>query len=323
MKLAVALVVALTALASYCQAADKYPLRPVRLILPFAPGGASDFVARIVQPKLSEELGQQIVIDNRGGAAGNIAVELVAHAAADGYTILLGNVGAMAINPSIFPKFPIDPLRDVAAVTMIVDYPGSMAINGSLPVATVQEFVDYAKARPGKLNYGSAGASSSTRLMMEVFMNAAGIKLVHIPYKGGAGPATAALLSGEVAASMASPSSFIPHAKTGRLKLLGIVAPNRIAAAPDVPTFAELGYPELSVASWQGIYVPAGTPKAIINTLFTATVKTMANPWVTERLGTAGAQPMTSKSPEDFAKFTKAQIEFWAKVVKQTGATAD
>lgn len=305
------------------QAAGAYPARPVRMVIPFAPGGASDFVGRIVQPKLSEELGQQIVIDNRAGAAGNIGVELVARAAPDGYTILLGNIGAMAINPSVFPKFPINPLRDLLSVTMIADLPGALAIPSSMPVATVKEFIEYAKARPGTLNFGSAGASSSTRLMMEVFMSAAGIKLVHIPYKGGAGAATAALLSGEISASMASPASFVPHAKTGRLKVLGIVASKRISALPDVPTFAELGYPELTVASWQGIYVPAATPRSIVNRLFAAAVKVMGDPWVNERLTAGGADAIVSKSPEDFASFTKVQTEFWARIVKQTGATAE
>jgi tripartite-type tricarboxylate transporter receptor subunit TctC len=311
---------ALLAIDGHGQVAGNYPARPVRMLIPFAPGGASDFVARIAQPKLGEELGQQIVIDNRAGAAGNIAVELVAHAAPDGYTILLGNIGAIAINPSVFPKFPINPLRDLASVTMIADLPGALAINGSLPVATVKEFIDYAKARPEKLNFGSAGASSSTRLMMEVFMSAAEIKLVHIPYKGGAGAATAALLSGEISASMASPASFVPHAKSGRLKVIGIVASRRIAALPDVPTFAELGYPELTVASWQGIYVPTATPRPVINRLFAAALKAMSDPWVIDRLAAGGAQPITSESPEDFARFTQSQTEFWARIVKKTGA---
>jgi len=322
--LAIALTVcALPAIDGHGQAAGEYPARPVRMLIPFAPGGASDFVGRIAQPKLSEELGQQIVIDNRAGAAGNIAVDLVAHAAPDGYTILLGNIGAIAINPSIFPRFPINPLRDLVSVTMIADLPGALAINASLPVATVKEFIDYAKARPGALNFGSAGASSSTRLMMEVFMSAAGIKLLHIPYKGGAGGATTALLSGEISASMASPASFVPHAKTGRLKVLGIVASSRIAALPDVPTFAELGYPELTVASWQGIYVPVATPRPVINRLFAVVRKVMADPWVGERLAAGGAQPITSESPEAFARFTRSQTEFWARVVKQTGAAAE
>ncbi|HSN39996.1 MAG TPA: tripartite tricarboxylate transporter substrate-binding protein, partial [Burkholderiales bacterium] len=211
-------------------AQPDYPNRPVRMIVPFAPGGASDFVGRIIQPKLSETLGQQVVVDNRTGAAGNIGVELAARATPDGYTLLLGNSGTMAINPGLFPKFPIRPLRDLIGVTQVVDVPGALVVHPSVPVATVKEFIAYAKARPGKLNYGSAGAGSPQRLAMEYFMSEAGIKLVHIPYKGGAGAASIAVVAGEVSAVMTSAPAVLPFGKSGKLTALGVGAPKRLAA---------------------------------------------------------------------------------------------
>jgi tripartite-type tricarboxylate transporter receptor subunit TctC len=300
-----------------------YPVRPVRMIVPFAPGGASDFVARIIQPKLTEELGQQVVIDNRTGASGNIGVEIAAHAVPDGYTFLLGNIGAMTINPSIFPKFPVSTLRDFIPVTMVVDIPGAMAVHQSVPATTIKEFIDYAKARPGKLNYGSAGAGSAQRLAMEYFMHKAGIQLVHVPYKGGAGAATTALLAGEVSASMVTVASFVPFLKGGRVKVLGVMAPKRAPVLPDTPTLAESGFPELTIGSWQGVYVPARTPRPVVRRLYDATLKIMNDPWVIERLGSGGAVVITSKSPEEFAQFNKNQIEFWSKIVRQVGAASE
>ena len=305
------------------QSTANYPERPVRLIVPFAPGGASDFVARIIQPKLSEELGQQVVADNRAGAAGNIGVELAARSAPDGYTVLLGNVGTMAINPSVFPKFPIKPLRDLTGVTLIVDLPGAMGVHPSIPAATVKEFIEYAKARPGQLSYGSTGASSAQRLAFEFFMSKAGIKLLHVPYKGGAGPATTAVLAGEVAATMVTTASFVPHVKSGRIKVLAVIAPKRVSALPDVPTMVESGFPELTLGSWQGVFVPAGTPRPIVKRLYTAVTRTMEDAEVLKRLGTASAQVTISKSPEEFAVFLKNQNEFWAKIAKDVGASAE
>lgn len=310
-------------LAAAAAQAQNYPTRPVRMVVPFGPGGASDFVARIIAPKLGQELGQQIVIDNRSGAAGNIGVEVAARASADGYTVLLGNVGTMAINPNVFPKFPVRPLRDFTGISMVSDVPGAMAIHPSVPGTTIKEFIDYAKARPGQLNYSSTGPSSAQRLAFEFFMSKAGIKLAHIPYKAGAGGATIALLAGEVSATMLTTASFIPHVKTGRLKVIGVVSPKRIPQLPDVPTLVESGFPELTLGSWQGVYVPAGTPRPIVNRLFAAVIKVMGDPEVIERYGAGGALVVTSKSPEDFAAFMKTQNEFWAKLVKQLGAVEE
>jgi tripartite-type tricarboxylate transporter receptor subunit TctC len=318
------LVAAACLIAGYAQAQSaSYPHRPIRMIVPFAPGGASDFVARIVQPKLSEVLGQQVVIDNRAGASGNIGVELGARAPADGYTIFLGNVGTMAVNPAIYPKFAISPIRDFVGITLLVDVPGAFAVHPSVPAKNVAEFVQYARSRPGELNYGSSGAGSAQRLAFEFLMSKAGIKLVHIPYKGGAGPATTAVLTGEVAATMVTVASFIPHHKSGKARVLAVMAPQRVAALPDVQTMIEAGFPELTLGSWQGLYVPSGTPRPIVNQLYSAVMKTMHDPETMKRLQAGGAEIVTSKSPEEFAGFMKTQNAFWAKIVNSVGAIAE
>ena len=317
------LAIVVCVLATAAVHAQDYPGRPIRMIVPFGPGGASDFVARIIAPKMGEALGQQIVIDNRSGAAGNIGVEVAVRGSPDGYTVLLGNVGAMAINPSVFPKFPIRPLRDFIGISMVSDVPGALAIHPSVPAATIKEFIAYAKTRPGQMNYGSTGPSSAQRLAFEFFMSKAGINLVHIPYKAGAGASTIALLGGEVSATMLTVASFIPHLKGGRLKVIGVVSPKRVPQLPDVPTMIESGFPELTLGSWQGVYVPTGTPRPVVSKLYATVMKVMADPEVIERYGFGGALVMTSKSPEDFAVFMKTQTEFWSVLVKQLGAAEE
>jgi tripartite-type tricarboxylate transporter receptor subunit TctC len=303
--------------------AQSYPMRPIRMIVPFAPGGASDFVGRILQPKLSELLGQQVVIDNRAGASGNIGVELAARAPADGYTMLLGNVGTMAVNPAIFPKFPVNPVRDLTGISLLVDVPGAFAVHPSVPAKNVAEFIQFAKSKPGQLNYGSSGAGSAQRLAFEFLMNKSGIKLVHVPYKGGAGAATAAVLAGEVVATMVTVASFIPHHKSGKARVIAVMAPQRVSALPEVQTMTEAGFSELTLGSWQGMYVPRGTARPIVNQLFGVLMKTMSDPEVVKRLQAGGAEIVTSKSPEEFASFMKTQNAFWARIVKDVGAVAE
>jgi len=300
-------------------AAAQYPNRPVRMIIPFAPGGASDFIGRILQPKFTEVLGQQVVVENRPGASGNIGVEIAAHATPDGHSWLLGNVSSMGINPSMFPNFPVRATRDFIPITLVVDVPGAFGVNAGLPVSNMAEFIAYAKARPGKLNYGSAGYGSAQRMALEFFMSKAGIKMVHVPYKGGAGAATVATISGEVAATMVTTASLVPHAKSGKIKVLAVVATKRIAPLPDTPTMVELGYPELSLGSWQGIYVPKGTPRPIVDKLFKVVTQVVHDPWIGERYEKVSAQQITSKSPEDFAAFMQEQNRFWAKTIKDIG----
>lgn len=307
------------AMAESAQSADTYPSRPVRMVVPFAPGGASDLVGRLMQPRLQQELGQQILIDNRAGASGNIGVEVAAKAPADGYTFLLGNIGTMAINPSIYPKFPVRPMRDFAAVTQVVDVPVGLAAHPSVPVKNMREFIAFAKLHKGKLNYGSAGSGSNGRLEMEQFMKLAGIDLVHIPYKGGAGAAATALLTGEVGVAFVSIASVIPHVRSGKMKILGISAVKRIKALPDVPTMPELGYKDMKTGSWQGVYFPTGTPRAVIDRMFAAAVKTMVDPEVIKRINDSGAEVIVSNSPEEFTTFMKEQNERFVQVVKQIG----
>ena len=306
-------------IASALGQSDAYPSRPLRMIIPFAPGGASDFIGRILQPKLAEALGQQVVVDNRAGASGNIGVETAAHATPDGYTFLLGNVSAMGINPSMFPKFPIRVQRDFIPVSLVVDVPGALAIHASLPPNNVKEFIAYAKQNQGKLSYGSAGYGSAQRMAFEFFMNKAGIKLLHVPYKGGAGASTIATISGKVAATMVTTASVVPHVRSGKLKVLAVVSKKRVPALPDVPTMIESGYPELDLGSWQGIYVPKGTPKSVVDKLFHTVVKVVHEPWIAEQYAKASAQPITSESPKEFAAFMKQQIAFWGKVIKDIG----
>ena len=304
-------------------AQTAYPQRPVRMVVPFAPGGASDFVGRIMQPKLGEELGQQVVIDNRAGAAGNIGVEVAARANPDGYTLLLGNIGTMAINPSLYLKFPIKPVNDLVGITQVVDVPGSLVVHPSLPVNNVKELVDYAKANQGKLNFGSPGTGSANQLEMEFFMRATGIKMTHIPYKGGAGPAAIALLGNEVQLMFVTLSSSITFVKQGRLRALGVVAPKRIAAVPDVPTMVENGFPTMTIGSWQGVFVPKGAPRDVVKQLYAAVIKTMDDATVKKRLGDGGVEVVVSKSPEAFGAFVKAENERWAKVIKEAGVVAE
>lgn len=298
--------------------------RAVTMIVPFAPGGASDFVARIIGPPLSSELEQTVVVDNRGGASGNIGLDAAAHAAADGYTIFLGNVGTTAINPSVFAgQLKVNPQVDFVAVSRVVDVADVLVVNGQVPVSNVKELVDYAKARKGQLNFGSPGAGSQNRLETEMFMKLAGIDLLHVPYKGGAGPAVTDLIGGQTQVMFTTLPSAIQFVKAGRLKALGVTLAGRVADLPDVPTMSEAGYPSMVTASWQGIFVPKGTPAAIVSRLYTAVQKVMALEDVQKRLAAGGAVVSTSKSPEDFSAYLKAETDRWGTLVKERQITAN
>jgi len=283
--------------------------------VPFAPGGASDFVGRIIQPAMAEHLGQQVVIDNRPGAAGNIGVETAVRASPDGYTFLLGNVGTMAINPVYYLKFPFKPLKDLIPVTQVVDVPGSLVVHPSLPAKNVKELIAHLKANPGKLNYGSPAPSSANNLEAVMFLNHTGTSAVGVPYKGGAGPATVGLLANEVQFMFATFSSTVSFAKQGRLRMLGVLAPERNSAYPEVATMREQGF-DMAVGSWQGVFLPAGTPRPIVSKLFDVTQKTMKDATVNKRLNDGGVPAIVSKSPEEFAKFVKEETERFGKVIR-------
>ena len=311
------------AAAGAAAAQADYPQRPVRMIIPFAPGGAGDFVGRILATKLGEQLGQQFVADNRGGAAGNIGVEIAAQAIPDGYTLLLGNIGAIAINPSVYRTSTVKPTRDLTAITLVVDVPGILVVHPSLPVKSVKELIDYAKERPGKLNFASPGSGSANRLDMEVFRKAAGLEMTHIPYKGGAGPAVTALLGGETQLMFTTLPSAVNFAKAGRLRALAVTSPQRDAVLPEIPTMAEIGYPGSTGGSWQGLFVPKGVPAPIVDKLFATTRKILAHDDTKQRLAQAGVQVIVSQSPAEFGRFVAAETQKWGRVVQESGATAD
>jgi len=320
LALALALCSALSGLA-LGQAA--YPNRPVRMIVPFAPGGASDFVARIISPKLGEALGQSIVIENKPGASGNIGMEAAAKSAPDGYTIYLGNIGTIAINPAVFRNLPVDPTKDFIAITEVADVPSILIAAADVPVSNAAELVALARAKPGELNFASPGSASMNRLEMEQFMKVANLKMVHVPYKGGAGPAVAGMLGGETQVMSVTLSSAIAFVQAGKLKALGLSTAKRIDALPQVPTLAEQGYPDMVSSSWQGVFVPAGTPRAIVEKLHAALLATMDSPEVKQRFAVGGVNVVTSKTPEEFAAFVGAETARWGRVAKEAGATVD
>ena len=303
--------------------AQAWPQRPLRVVVPFAPGGASDFVGRIIQPRLSAELGQQVVIDNRTGAAGNIGVEVAANASPDGYTLLLGNVGTMAINPSLYPKFPHHPTRSFIPVSQVVDVPGSLVTHPSVPATSVKELVALLRAHPGKYNFASSGAGSANRLETELLMRATGTQMVHVPYKGGAGPAAASLMGGETQVAFLTLSSTVNFARQGKLRLLAVVAPARVAGLPDVPTMVESGFPDMKIGSWQGVFTPSGTPASVVTRLFDAVQKAMAHPDVAERLLGGGVAVVTSESPAAFRAFVASEIGRFGKVIRDAKITDD
>jgi len=294
-----------------------YPNRPVRMIVPFAPGGASDTVGRIIQPAMTELLGEQVVVDNRGGAAGNIGVEVAVRATPDGYNFLLGNVGTMAINPVYYTKFPYRPLKDLIPITQVVDVPGCLVVHPSLPAKNVKELIAHLKANPGKLNYGAPAPSSANALEMTMFLNATGAKAEQIAYKGGAGPAMIGLLGNEVQMMFVTFSSAVNFAKQGRVKMLGVISSERNPALPDIPTMREQGL-NMVVGSWQGLFVPKGTPQPVVNKLFKVGVQMMKDPQVIKRLGDSGISIVTSKSSSDFVAFVKSETERFGKVIKDS-----
>jgi tripartite-type tricarboxylate transporter receptor subunit TctC len=293
------------------------------MIIPFAPGGASDFVGRIFQPRLGELLGQQVVVENRAGASGNIGMAEAARAAPDGYTIYLGNVGTVAINPAVFSKLTVKPLQDFIPVTQVVDVPGVLVAHPGFAPNTLKEMIAFARANPGKLNFASPGSGSQNRLEMELIKKAEGLDMVHVPYKGGAGPAVSGLIAGETHMMFTTVSSALGQIQGGRLKALVVVSSKRLAPLPSVPTMVESGYPDSTSGSWQGIFVPAGTPKEIVERLHGVLQQTMKSPEVVERLAKGGVEVVTSASPAGFRSFVAADTERWGKVAKESGATVD
>jgi tripartite-type tricarboxylate transporter receptor subunit TctC len=298
--------------------ADTYPSKPIRLLVGVPPGGANDFVARAIAQQLTEQLGQSVVVENRGGAGGNIAADLVAKSPPDGYTLFLSVIGTMAINPSLYPSIPFDSIRDFATISQLTSMPQVMLVHPSIPANTVQEFIAYAKKNPGKINFASGGSGTATHLAAELFKSMAGIDMVHVPYKGN-GPATVDLLSGRVAVMFDQIATALPSVKDGRLHALGVSTAKRSPAAPDIPTIAEGGLPGYDVTTWHGLVAPAGTPRPIIDRLHDEVVKALNSPMVKQRFASAGIVPVSS-TPEEFAAFTQAEVIRWRAVVGESGA---
>ena len=297
-------------------AAQAFPAKSVRVIVPFAPGGGTDNLTRIIAPKLTETLGQAVVVDNRAGGNSQSGTELAARAAPDGHTLLHVDT-SFTSNPSLFAKLPYDPLRDFAPVSLLASAPVVLIVHPSVPARTLKDLIALAKARPGELNFATGGAGSATHLGTELFKLAAGIDLVHIPYKG-TGPATVAVLSGQVAIMIGGPSGAKPHVVAGRLRPLAVTGPARISALPDVPTFNELGLPGVDAGSYWVSLAPAGTPQTAVRILSAAMARAVQAPDVRPRLVDLGFAPIGS-SPDECAANIRSEIEKWAKVVKAAG----
>ncbi|MBW8267970.1 tripartite tricarboxylate transporter substrate binding protein [Caldovatus sp. SYSU G05006] len=310
--------------AARAQTAAGYPARPIRVIVPFAPGGASDVAARILQQPMAEALGQPVVVENRAGAAGNIGMEAAARAAPDGYTLYLGNVGTLAVNPAVFARtIRVRPQQDFAPISLVADTPDALVVHPSLPVRTVREFVEYARARPGQLNYGSPGSGSFNRLEMEKLREAAELDMVHVPYAGGAGPAAVAIAAGDIHCLFTTLSSIIGQVQAGRVRALAVTGTRRVAALPEVPTMVESGFPDFDSGSWQGLLAPAGTPPEIVRRLHAVIVEVVAKPEVRQRFAASGTEAVASRSPAEFADLIRREEEKWGALVRRVGAVAE
>jgi tripartite-type tricarboxylate transporter receptor subunit TctC len=299
---------------------QTYPVKPIRIIVPYAPGGSTDVLFRIFAPRLTEVLGQQAVIDNRPGAASTIGLDIVAKSPPDGYTVGVANI-AYGANPSIYKKMPFDAEKDLAPVGLVSIVPMVLSVHPSIPARSVKEFLALAKAKPGSLAYSSAGNGSANHLATARFAHMAGLNLQHVPYKGG-GPAVIAIVAGEVSTLFATIPSAIHHFKTGRLRPLAVSSAKRNAALPELPTVAEAGVPGYEAIEWQGLMVPTGTPREVILRLNQAFAKVAAMPEVKEKVAALGSD-LTPSTPEEFDAFVKRELSVWSKVVKDVGIKID
>ena len=296
------------------QAQQQYPVRPIRLIVGAVPGGGQDITARIIAQKLGEYLGQPVVVENKAGAATMISGETVAHAAPNGYTLWL-TASAMAINPSMYKKVPYDTVKDFAPISQVITMPNVLVVHPSLPVKSVKEFISYAGSRPGQINYASAGVGTAPHLSMELFLSMTGLKMVHVPYKGGQ---VTEVVSGYVPVMMMNTLMAVPFIRSGTLRALGVTSSERAASVPDIPTIAEAGVPGYEAVQWYGILAPAGTPREIITILHGAIVRALKDPGVRKLLMNDGAEPIGT-SPEEFSAFIHSEMDKWAKIIRGAG----
>jgi tripartite-type tricarboxylate transporter receptor subunit TctC len=314
MKILSWLFCALIAPAAFGQ--DAYPSRPVKMLVPYGPGGATDIIARIVAAKLTESLGQSFIVENRPGANGNLALEATAKAPADGYTLLVGNVSTNAINESIYAgQLTIQPSRDLVGITKLVEIPHIVVANAGFPANNIAELIALAKKDPGKINFASVGMGSYPHLDMERFMKASGTEMTHVPYKGGAGQAIPAMVGGEVQIAFFNMASLLPHIKSGRLKALAAVPAQRLPELPDVPTLAEQGFPGIGTNAWQGLFAPAATPKPIVDKLYAsvAAVLSREKSGLAQKMMTAEVSP----SPAEFTAQVRRETQSWADFVRE------
>ena len=301
--------------------AQGYPAKPIRIVVPFPAGGATDILARAAAQKMTEAWGQPVVVDNRPGAGGNIGSDAVAKAPNDGYTLLMGTVGTHAINASLYAKMPYDHVKDFVPIVLVAGVPNVLVVHPSVPVSSVQELIAYGKANPGKLNFASSGSGTSIHLSGELFKTMTGVQMTHVPYKGSA-PAVSDLLGGQVQLMFDNLPVSLPHIKGGKLKALAVTSRARAASLPDVPTLHESGLPGFDASSWFGLLAPAGTPADVITKVNGEVAKWIASAEGRERLAAVGANP-AGGTPDDFAKHIAAETTKWAKVVKDSGAKVE
>lgn len=298
-----------------------FPDKPIRLVVPFPAGGAADAMARSMAIRMGSELGQQIVIENRGGAGGTTAAEAAARSAPDGYTLFFGTMGTQAINPALHQRLRYDPVKDFAPVSLTHTTPRVLVVHTSVPANSIRELVALAKGKPGELSYGSAGNGSSSHMSGALFESQAGVRLLHVPYKGSA-PLMTDVLAGRVNMTFDSYAVYEEHIKAGKVRALGVTSKARMASLPNVPTIAESGLAGYEVANWLGVLAPAGTPREVVDKLNGAIVRAMATPALRQQMIGLGIEP-TSGTPEEFAALIRSEIPKWAEIVKKAGATAD
>jgi tripartite-type tricarboxylate transporter receptor subunit TctC len=301
-------------------AQQAYPTKAIRFVVPFAPGGGTDLIGRVVAQYLHEALGHSVVVDNRGGAGSTLGSDIVAKAPPDGYTLLLGNI-SLAFNAELYPKLPYNAIRDLAGVSMVAVQPNIIVIHPSLPARNFREFVEAARARPGKYSYASAGLGSGTHLAAELLKMLMKFDVMHVPYKG-TGPALNDLIGGQVQLMVSTFASALPHVKTGRLRALGVTTVKRSSAAPDVPTLIEAGVPGFDYSTWYAIFVPAATPAAVVDTLNRTTRQVLGRDDVKARLDAQGVDASTS-TPAELSAYLKSETVKWGKVVRATGARGE
>ena len=312
---------ALTAAVPLSAWPQAWPAKPVRLIVPFAPGGAVDVTARTIAQSLTTRLGQQVLVDNRGGAGGNIGVEVAAKSPPDGYTLVMATSGQIAINPHMYSKLPFDPVKDLAPITPAGQAVNALCVHPSIPARSVKEFIALAKSQPGKLNFATGGIGASDHIATELFMSLTGVRMVHVPYKGGA-PAMIDLLAGNVDVGFSTVATAMGPIKAGRLRALGVTSGKRFELLPDVPTIAEAGVPGYESVSWYGLFAPAGTPAEIIRKLNAETVAVLQTEDVRRRLTESGVLPVSS-APDAFAAYITAETARWGKLIRANGIKAE